>query len=65
MQFEAQARIATKMYTYTLREQTEFATKKCADCVSPNSYYTIHSHHIKRNSVEILLFVVWLKFAIL
>ena len=35
MQFEEQARLATKLYYYTTREQTSEATKKCADCVSP------------------------------
>ena len=34
MQFEAQASIETKMYYYTAREQTELATKKCAEFVS-------------------------------
>jgi|GEM_PF-4003451 len=34
MQFKAQARFATKMYFYTLREQMSEATKKCADSIS-------------------------------
>ena len=35
MQFEAGVSVATKMYPYTLREQTSETTKKCANCISP------------------------------
>ena len=54
MQFEARARLATKMYAYTLREQTSEATKKSADCVGPTKFkmqegqYAFPYHHLVR-----------------
>ncbi len=36
MQFEARPRIVTKLYTSTVREQPEGATKKCADFANFN-----------------------------
>ncbi len=59
MKFEARARLATKMYSYTLREQTSEATKKFAKIASSekkrvtrDSYTSIREKKRKRKARE-------------
>ena len=54
MQFEARASIATKLYSYTAREQTSEATKKCVKRVSPINNITMD----EQNKLSVPLAIV-------